>query len=562
MRRTVLFCAVIALCPILALAVWLTNRVQADRPAPQSEKPASKKLPLSQVVLFNTGLGYFQREGEVEGDSRIDLTIPASDINDLLKTLLIDNAGKPTSVSYDGTEPLDSKLRSFGVDLTINPTLGQLLNQARGQKAELTMESAGGGANTPLTGTIVGMESHFENQTREAHHLNVLCSDGVRRVPLERVQRVRFLDPVVEDEFRRALSVLAAGQNDQRRLVSLSLRGEGKRKVKIGHVADTPIWKASYRLMMDDTKPTLQGWVIVENTTEEDLKDVRVILVSGRPITFQMDLAQQLFMPRPKIEPEVYASLRPPTFAPATPAPGHRPRNLDEGGGAGQFGGQLGVQLGGIQLGGIQLGGGMSRDSEGGWMMAASAFGHFNRYQFIPSTPGSSRLSYEELQRRRNEMLEQRKRAANDARKIGSNLADLGDGIDEIVTNADRIGEGFRYAVEPRVNLPRQKSGMFPTRDGDITARRLSIYTPSVHPRFPLQAVKLKNNTGQHLQQGPVAVFDGDDYVGDCRLPDMQPNQERLLTYAMDLGVEVRPEQNKWRDEITRIEIREGMITV
>src|SRR5262249_33796787 len=66
-----------------------------------------------------------------------------------------------------------------------------------------------------------------------------------------------------------------------------------------------------------DKKPSLQGWAIVENTTEEDWKDVRVVLVSGRPISFEMDLAQQLFMPRPKVDPEVYASLRPPTLAPA-----------------------------------------------------------------------------------------------------------------------------------------------------------------------------------------------------------------------------------------------------
>src|SRR5207247_812082 len=96
------------------------------------------------------------------------------------------------------------------------------------------------------------------------------------------------------------------------------LKGEGKRTVKIGYVAETPIWKATYRLLLDgkDKKPSLQGWAIVENTTEEDWKDVRVVLVSGRPITFKMDLAQQLFMPRPTVEPEIYASLRPPTFTP------------------------------------------------------------------------------------------------------------------------------------------------------------------------------------------------------------------------------------------------------
>src|SRR5262245_61535487 len=34
---------------------------------------ASNQLPISQVVLFSSGVGYFQREGEVEGAARVDL---------------------------------------------------------------------------------------------------------------------------------------------------------------------------------------------------------------------------------------------------------------------------------------------------------------------------------------------------------------------------------------------------------------------------------------------------------------------------------------------------------
>ena len=63
--------------------------------------------------------------------------MPTSDVNDLLKSMLIDNAGKPVSVSYEGIEPIESKLKSFAVDLAANPTLGQLLNQARGEKVEV-----------------------------------------------------------------------------------------------------------------------------------------------------------------------------------------------------------------------------------------------------------------------------------------------------------------------------------------------------------------------------------------------------------------------------------------
>ena len=55
--------------------------------------------------------------------------------------------------------------------------------------------------------------------------------------------------------------------------------------------------------MLDEKeKPFLQGWAIVENTTEEDWNDVGLTLVSGRPISFVMDLYQPLYVQRPRGE--------------------------------------------------------------------------------------------------------------------------------------------------------------------------------------------------------------------------------------------------------------------
>ena len=48
-------------------------------------------------------------------------------------------------------------------------------------------------------------------------------------------------------------------------------------------------------------------------------------LVSGRPISFKMDLYQPLFIPRPTVEPELFASLRPPTFSGALTNPALQP---------------------------------------------------------------------------------------------------------------------------------------------------------------------------------------------------------------------------------------------
>src|SRR5207247_1733035 len=48
---------------------------------------------------------------------------------------------------------------------------------------------------------------------------------------------------------------------------------------------------------------------------DDDWSSVNLGLVSGRPISFQMDLYQPLFVPRPVVEPELFASLRPPVYS-------------------------------------------------------------------------------------------------------------------------------------------------------------------------------------------------------------------------------------------------------
>src|ERR1700691_3150414 len=75
---------------------YLANVGQADQP-PLGGKigKAADALPIKQVVLFNSGVGYFQREGEVDGDTRLHLSFAVGDINDLLMSLVLqDSKGK------------------------------------------------------------------------------------------------------------------------------------------------------------------------------------------------------------------------------------------------------------------------------------------------------------------------------------------------------------------------------------------------------------------------------------------------------------------------------------
>ncbi len=290
---------------------------------PLSGKP---ELPISRIVLFSSGVGYFQRDGQVEGNTRVDLQFSASSVNDLLKSLILQDlgGGQISTVSYDNRDPIEKTLKSFAIDLTGNPPLGLLLNQLRGERIEVISFGEQGKQGSPVTlsGVVIGVQKvkkpAGKEQVIETDQLNLLTEEGVRGVELDQVQRVRFLRPELEREFRKALEVLATGHDKQKKTVSLNFLGTGKRPVRVGYVTEAPVWKTSYRLSLDkeskDAKVFLQGWAIVENTTDDDWTNTRLALVSGRPISFQMDLYQPLYLPRPVVEPELFESLRPQAY--------------------------------------------------------------------------------------------------------------------------------------------------------------------------------------------------------------------------------------------------------
>src|SRR5580765_713727 len=327
MTRTRQFlCAALAVL-VIAIGLFLAPRSQsAPSPAgagqerdPIAQLKPAVVLPISQVILFNSGVGHFTRSGEVEGDARVDLTFPEQDVNDLIKSMTLRDlspTGRVAAVTYDSHDPIDRTLASFAINLNNSPSLAQILTQARGEQVEVTLINT---ASQPgnLTGKIIGIEQQAvpsKEGTVPVSVLNMWCAEGVRAVKLSEVQRLRFANPVIENEVRRALETLALSHDSQKKAVSLHFAGEGKRKVEVGYVIENPIWKTSYRLALKEGKPYFQGWAVVENPTDEDWNKVTMALVSGRPISFKMDLYNPLYVARPTVEPELFSSLRPPTY--------------------------------------------------------------------------------------------------------------------------------------------------------------------------------------------------------------------------------------------------------
>src|SRR4051812_6090127 len=143
MRRASLlagFAAVVAAGALLAIRPGLSSTRSEAKGAGKSATAAL--LPVSQVVLFSSGVGHFQREGQVEGDARVDLTFPAQDVNDLIKSLTLRDydGGRIDAVSYDSNVPVERTLQSFAVNLAGSPTFAQILTQARGEKVEVVLQ--------------------------------------------------------------------------------------------------------------------------------------------------------------------------------------------------------------------------------------------------------------------------------------------------------------------------------------------------------------------------------------------------------------------------------------
>jgi hypothetical protein len=482
----------------IALTFVLTGFTFAQ--SPPATQPGD--VPVKSVVLFSSGVGYFEHFGTVTGDAATELHFKTNQINDILKSLVLEDldGGTVGAVTYPSQDPLEKTLKSFQVDITNNPPLADLLNQLRG--AEVTLAFG----PEKVSGTVLGVETKQRviGDTKTAVPvavLNLLSGASIRAISLDDVRDIQLDDPKLQDELNRALLALAQSRDQDKKPVTINFRGKGDRRVRLGYVVETPIWKTSYRLLLGDDKPQLQGWAIVENQTDNDWNNVQLSLVSGRPISFTENLYDPLYITRPVVEPELYASLRPQTYAP------------------------------GIAEKRMAMAFAQQQQQAQEMSMAQNhqmAFADKSADAII-NAPAAAPM--------------------NAAASIAS------------VASAAQIGELFEYTIG-NVSLPRQKSAMLPIITDPVDVEKLSIYNQSVMATHPLNGARVKNTTGKHLLQGPITVIDGGTYAGDAQIDNVPPGQDRLLSYGIDLQMLVDATKNTSDDAVQSGRIEKGVLYI
>ncbi|MEP6779830.1 MAG: hypothetical protein ABJC26_08075 [Gemmatimonadaceae bacterium] len=472
-------------------------------------------------MLFSSGVGYFEHAGKVRGDGATELRFKTNQINDILKSLVLqdEDGGKVTTITYPSQDPLSKTLRSFQVDITQNPSLAELLNQLRGARVTIQLQA------TTISGSILGVENRNKAVANtaavEVPVLNLLSGANIRAIELQSITNLTLDDIGLQEELTKALVALSQARDQDKKPVTINFTGNGERRVRIGYVVETPIWKTSYRLLLNDKASKIQGWAIVENQTESDWNNVSLSLVSGRPISFNMDLYQPLYLSRPTVTQELFAGLRPQVYDDgiasdrpvATAVPGS-PNGYAESPAFAK-----GVASSPAAAPPVFGAGG----GRGGATLNAMRARSEQRYEMVADSSAATSV--------------------------------------QSIATAAKMGELFQYTI-PNVTLARQKSALIPIITDTIGVERLSIYNASVLSKNPLNGVRIKNTTGKHLLQGPITVLDSNHYAGDARIDNVPPGQERLLSYGIDLEVLIDNTKNGYTSAVSTAKIIRGTLIV
>lgn len=451
---------------------------------------ASSDLPIKSITLYRSGVGCFERRGLVDGDTSVQLRFATDQMNDILKSMVIFVAadkGRVQSVSYGSKDPLQKRLASFGIDLSDDPTLATMLTRLRGAKVKFTLPDA------VVEGLIVGGEVREQAQGNAQKPIavpfvNVLTSQGVRSVNLTTMVAVDILDAALRDELAKALSALAEHRADRVKAVDVAFSGQGQYPAIIGYIHEMPMWKTSYRLVLPDEGkgetggPTIQGWALVENTTDEDWEQVKLSLVAGRPVSFTMDLYEPLRVARPEVPVPMVAGVVPRVY-------------------------QATEQI-------MQEAAAAARARGGGNQMFA------RRDINTMNAPGAPAA-----------------KAAEGAYMSAGGFGDVTLAAPQAIAAAGEVGEVFQYQLKEPVSIARQRSAMLPILSAGLEGRRVSIFNRADGSENPMRGVEVRNTSGLQLMPGPITVFDGSAYAGDAQISHVTAGEKRLLAYAVDLDV-------------------------
>lgn len=485
--------------------------------AAATTRSAMAEIPVRQIILYKHGIAFFEREGAVSSGEETRLIFKTTDMNDVLKSLTVSEAGggRVLGIRYDSNETIGDELSKFPFTIGNTEYLSTFLDRLKGSRIELKS-----GERT-VDGAILGaraVESGPDNDKRVIREQITVLLDGgeMANFDLSAVSSFRLLDPRLQLQLTHYLQTLAAGKTRDKRTVYIDSNAAGARNVRISYITPAAIWKSSYRLSLNDPSSILEGWAIVDNTTDEDWSNVKLSVVSGRPISFISLLD--------------------------TPRYGNRQiAELPEDRAAGP-----------VVYGGSVDGAPMNDRVQTGGTIAGIIGGATAK----AAPPPKAKQSIANQSMAVNHWM-----TPSAGLAVSEQMGTQAQQSSVQGATGSTLGELFEYNFAGPVTVKRNQSAMLPFLQDKIAARKLLIYTER-DGEHPVNAAEVTNSMAKTLDGGPITIYDGGAYAGEALVETVKAGDRRLIGYAVDYGTRITTAYDSPHQTVREIHASAGFVRI
>lgn len=468
----------------------------------------------------------------VSGNAEINLSFKQSQVDDVLKSMLVLDLGQGRigAVSYNSSLPASARTAEIPFSVESRSSDGggisQVLSQLQGAKVIVT--STRGTA----TGSILTVEQRSIPASKDApggitHFLVIASESGeISNFDLADVRSVKLLDDGTRRDVNEFANATASTRRRDAKTITVTSEGAGQREMVVSYTIAAPIWKTTYRVVLDEQgKPFFQGWAIIDNVSEEDWKNVSLSLISGTPISFIQPIQKPLYRYRPVVPIPTDLNLQPQVY--------------DEHGG-GSVSETVTVTAGADVVTDI------SRQQ-----IQQLPLNGRNNTRMLQVTPGVQ-----------DNTMRSNSYVLDGSTSVSSALTSGNSGV-EANTKGEEIGDLFEYRIEQPVTVMRDRSALIPIVQTRMDGERVSIFNQaSARQQRPMSGMLLKNLTALTFENGSLTVIDRDAYAGEALMERLKPKEQRLISFALDLGTLVTVDAREDREPAKIVKVVNGVLQV
>lgn len=483
----------------------IAKRTATTKPAPiAASSNSTSQLPIKRVILYSNGVAYIERRGMVSGNAQIDLSFKQSQVDDVLKSMVVLDLGhgRIGAVSYNSSAPPSAKMSEipFGVnsDTSQGGGLAGVLKQLQGARVLVTSTKG------TATGSILTVEKKkvvVEKTETESYALVIASETGeISSFDLTEVRNVKLLDEGTRRDVNEFANATAMARRRDAKTITVTSEGAGQREMVVSYTIAAPIWKTTYRVVLDsEGKPFFQGWAIVDNVSDEDWANVKLSLVSGTPISFIQPIQKPMYRYRPVV-----------------PIPGDL--NLDP---------QIHEGGGGTVM--VTSGGDASKTTTTVTGRQIQENSIAQQTNFLSNAQSYNSLPYSNVPNMGPPP------GASVSTTVSDALTSSNSGV-KAAASGEEIGDLFEYRIDQPVTVNRDRSALIPIVQTKMDGERISIYNDTVRKDRPMSGMLLANVTPLTLESGSLTVLDRDAYAGEALMERLKPKEQRLISFALDLG--------------------------